>query len=90
MTSCTCSKMSEQWMGGGPFLNYICMLVKKSSNKITQKTQFSSTIMDSVLRQVETKGHRGFHSSTALFLFHAECISKGVVYNEGVFLIVCF
>lgn len=70
----------------GPFLKYICMLVMKSSNKIAQKTQFSSTTMDSVLREVETKGHRGFHSSMAQFLFHAECISKGVVYNEGGFL----
>lgn len=61
------------------------MLVTKSSNKITQKTQFSSTTMDSFLREVETKGHRGFHSFTAQFLFHVECISKGVVYNEGGF-----
>lgn len=61
------------------------MLVKKSSNKITQKTQFSPTTTDSVLREVETKGHKGFQFSMAQFLFHAECISKGVVYNEGVF-----
>lgn len=78
--------LKNEWkVDGGPALKYICMLVMKHSNKITQKTQFSSTTMDSVLRKVETKGHRGFHSSTAQFLFHAECISKGVVYNEGGF-----
>lgn len=73
-------------MDVGPVLNSICMLVIKFSNKITQKTQFSSTTMERVLREVETKGHRGFHSSMAQFLFHAKCISKGVVYNEGGFL----
>lgn len=46
--------------------------------------------MESVLGEVGTKGHRGFHSSTAQFLFHAEYISKGVVYNEGVFFYCLF